>query len=417
MLAALLTLGLITGIAPQSGYLFTQPSPIEDTLWLAGVPTPISFMETSGTFTTATDKVATGFQLPASRFGALTWADHNELYGPLYSVTAGGRATMKTAAALTFSAGTAEFRAYDSLGPIALRAGYEVSGVGFTVVSSVVASGSLAAVTQADILAKLDGKNTAIYSSVVYSSVDPEVISATRSSSCWANGLLSANAIPVAVTNPYPGISGGWAQNQYVLIAPDIILGIGHFAYDGPWFFVADDNTIHKRESLGVRYYCGTESVPEGYSYSDTLTIRRLASPLPSSIRQMKLLGPSMLNHFGPAHAQTSPFISAFNNPYIFYFNQTNKAAVIKMFSNYGSNSNDAGQSDFWVARVLGDSGHAMGLVIGNELVFYSTTEGAAPWKQNGRGSYNFDAIVRGMVALGSSYTITPYDLSAFPTY
>lgn len=272
-----------------------------------------------------------------------------------------------------------------------------------------------------------------LYSSLTFSDT-PSANAFIRNSGCWASGLSGITAIAVGYRGLPPGDTG--TGTGITAIAPDICMTCQH-SYQQPGsiiYFVQKDNTVVHRTVISQAQVGVTD-----------INILRLDSPLPIGIEIMKFPPVNLLNYtpnytFGIPifciNGQMNPLVYDFNgidnftNNNIIVSNTPTEANRLNLWQILSANnpnySNHLGgvppgygtpgvfYNNFG-RFISGDSGHVSALIVNNELMILGTGwtgSGSAPagWTQ-------LSAINTVMANLSSSYQVTTYNLSAFPTY
>ncbi len=280
------------------------------------------------------------------------------------------------------------------------------------------APSSLAQVITDEMNSRIQGLSPSATTENIYSSLDDVNHSYIRNTSVFT-GSVDLTSIPVYSSSSHTSFNG-------VLVAPDILIQANHAHSSGTMYFVANDNTTISRTVVG------------GTRIGDTdIWVSRLNSPLPSSITPAKVLKNGSLGIFALGTYQslvsegdkiTSNAISKGTLPAVFsnQFRSLKIGSVNALYNLFtivyvpgGDQTHQLPTSSLrylpWYSEpISGDSGSPGFMIVNGQLVALGT------WYTSIALSdilANITAINAGISSLGSGYSLTQIDLSAYPTY
>lgn len=261
--------------------------------------------------------------------------------------------------------------------------------------------GSLGAAASAEIDTRIDGKDTSALP--VFTVQDHTSGTYTRNPACWA--------ADIDMTGVSPWNSTGAQRWAGIAVAPDTILFAGHapIALGATVRFIAA-GTVVDRTIVARQRHPGYTGFP---AYKKDLYLARLNSPLPASIKPVKVW-PAAWADYLPAlgTGRTIPCV---------VFDQEEKALVTDVRhidDDYVTLAvpTDPQRLALYETKIYGDSGNPVCAVLGGELVLLTVlTSGNAGSGTN--ISAEIATLNSMMTAIGSAYQLTEYDLSAYPDH
>lgn len=221
--------------------------------------------------------------------------------------------------------------------------------------------------------------------------------------SCWCAD------VDLSATMLFSSLYGNGKYGTY-LVAPDLLLGVGHAGPGGSLWFMNPSGTMFSRTIIDSEVVSGL---------ADT-KLRRLDAPLTSGqgFTPLKLLSAQQAQDYMPSMVNlldqlALPFIQPNQNKKA-YLRQVSR--VYEVETGYwsmvhGGTSLAAEYDDYFPVTALGDSGHKEAFIIEDKLVVCGTTSGD---KFPGQA---LTAMNASAASMGSIYEVELVDLSNFPSY
>jgi len=236
----------------------------------------------------------------------------------------------------------------------------------------------------------------------LYSSRDDASKIYERNTALWLSGVTNLSCIPVYCSSTGPSFNG-------VLVAPDILIQANHAHGSGTIYFVSDSNIVYSRSVLNGTQIGSTD-----------LFITRLSSPLPNAIVPAKVLPVSAYSGSPRNILMDSVFAQHVLSVYTNQFATLRVGEVDVLSVDFGVHKPaDPSLAQWYSPLIGGDSGSPAFVVVDNELVATAT------WFKSDQSTFSdgppisdyISDINAAITALGSAYSLTVKDLSAYPTY
>ena len=303
-------------------------------------------------------------------------------------------------AMLTLRTGSSTYTASVTVATLTAQANDTVTGF---------VSGSLRAHLIAQIDPLLEGKTPAT-ALPLFTTQDHGAGTYVRNAQCWAAPHAQA------LTAISPWNSQGGAHLAGILVSPRHVLFATHYAAGAGATirFVTTGNVVV------TRTITATAPLPGYVPYYPDLTVGVLDSDVPETISFAKILPADWASKL-PALNTTEPRLPSIG------LDQEEKGLVSDLFG-ITSGAGQGGamvsfirpasslRSAFYEDKIGGDSSNPACLIINGQLVVLTC------WTGGGGGSgtsvvYHRSALETLMTSLGGGYSLTPIDLSSFPSY
>ena len=250
----------------------------------------------------------------------------------------------------------------------------------------------------------IDSSMTMATNGKLFSTQNHSTSTYVRNVDFWCN-----NGIDLTCISPWNSNSAN--RKAGTLITPRHIVNAAHYEYNvGTKIrFVSMNNVMHEYTIVGKKRH------PDYQPYAPDLTVYTLDSDVDSSISPCKLFPADAFNYITAGNLNDT-------RPAALGLDQEEKGLIIDMASNKSFlTSVDSDRLIFNESKILGDSGNPAFVIINGELVLVTL------WTFGGAGSGT--AINENIAALNqmiidsdaqsganTGYTVTEFDLSAFPT-
>lgn len=251
----------------------------------------------------------------------------------------------------------------------------------------------------------IDSSMTMATNGKLFSTQNHSTSTYVRNVDFWCN-----NGIDLTCISPWNSNSAN--RKAGTLITPRHIVNAAHYEYNvGTKIrFVSMNNVMHEYTIVGKKRH------PDYQPYAPDLTVYTLDSDVDSSISPCKLFPADAFNYITAGNLNDT-------RPAALGLDQEEKGLIIDMASNKSFlTSVDSDRLIFNESKILGDSGNPAFVIINGELVLVTL------WTFGGAGSGT--AINENIAALNqmiidsdaqsganTGYTVTEFDLSAFPTF
>ena len=264
----------------------------------------------------------------------------------------------------------------------------------------------------------VDSRITFGGSKSIYSVMDHAGSNYTRNPDCWVFDLAGAVA-PFSVWN-----SGAGQRKAGVLITPQDIVFTVHYQLNvgDTVRFIGTDGAVYDRTITEKRIH------PDYVPYSPDTAMAHLDSPLPANVPFAKLM-PDNWNDYLPTQGfynmnrRNYPGNWPFGLP-AFAGDQEKKATLNEFVGDvyegfgtlYQEPVDDLTRASYYEPKISGDSNSPGGLIVNGQLVLTEV------WTMGGTGTGQKLNLIKDdldamLLDMGSAYTMTDADFSAFTTY
>lgn len=227
----------------------------------------------------------------------------------------------------------------------------------------------------------------------------------TRKAACWAFGVLGMSALTAASDD---------SDKPATLVTPDIVLMATHYfpADSATLTFVSEDGSdTNLTRTITAHVNLGPGLSGDG----GDITVGRLSSVLPASVRPLRLGVANLTSYLPPVLTGESWMIPVMENTGAQLATVSN---WVSMPDNAPPNNNLLGvnaaftapRSSYYVDKVAGDSGHGCGMIVSGELISLMALSYASG---GGTGWANWkylDAITAAIATLGSATSLSLFD-------
>jgi hypothetical protein len=292
-----------------------------------------------------------------------------------------------------------------------------------TIFNSLV-SGSLGSDIFSEISAMISGKTPSASTQNIYSSTDDVNHVYTRNPNIFT-GAVDLTAIPVwsdwdspppTGSNPYGG-----ARFNGILVTPDILIQSNHaYIPNGTTvYFVKNDNTTVSR-TITASAHVGVD-----------IQVMKLSSAVPSGITPAKVFASGSVGiSDGTDGTKMTKAAISYAHPLVLFTNQYRSLSIgsavafdsdvvaIIQPGQYIYSPNTSQYAGWYLPIASGDSGSPILMVINGQAVALGTWYYKSGYFPDGASDIvgNISAINAAITSLGGQ-TLTPVDLSGFPTY